>query len=140
VHRLQTVIIAYSLGICATVTSCLVVMNKYLQPAIPTDNEPNPIVNGLARPFLYPFLTSWPAVVCTPTLGLHGNPFSQLSCSEHANHIVHRHAQNMPGNLGRLYTQCVWASLMFKMYRLNATFKVHWSMGFHISAWASTTA
>src|SRR5882762_6454318 len=45
-------------------------------------SDNNSIVNGLARPVLYPFLTSWPAVVCNLTLGLHRNPFSQISCSE----------------------------------------------------------
>src|SRR6267154_3556193 len=42
-------------------------------------SDNNSIVNGLDRPVLYSFLTSWPAVVCNPTLGFHGNPFSQIS-------------------------------------------------------------
>src|SRR6267154_1295034 len=58
-------------------------------------SDNNSIVNGLARPVLYPFLTGWPAVVCNPTLGLHGNPFSQISHSDHASHIVHRMCQQI---------------------------------------------
>jgi hypothetical protein len=51
-----------------------------------------------------------------------------LTCSEHA-------------SKSRLtYTQSIWAGLTFKVCGLSATFQVHWPTGFHISAWASTSA
>jgi hypothetical protein len=46
----------------------------------------------------------------------------------------------MLANLDWSYAQSIRANLTFKMYGLSATFKMHWPMGFHINAWAGTTA
>src|SRR6267154_1959719 len=46
--------------------------------------------------------------------------------------------QNGPKWLSRVYALNVWASLMFKVCGLSATFQANWPMGFHISIWTST--
>jgi hypothetical protein len=62
------------------------------------------------------------------------------SRSERPANSVHWHAQSVPANLGRHYTQSVWANLTYEVCGPRVTFQVHWPMGFDIIAWTSTSA